>query len=105
MKRLMRDLAVLLAAALLALGLDRLGALSAVAAVLEVPAAEAEAEAPPLWPGESSAYLPPAPAPRNAEAEAPTETEEAAQALSAGDLRSGSRLTVAQPSLLREGWS
>ncbi len=105
MKRLMRDLAVLLAAALLALGLDRLGALSAVAAVLEVPAAEAEAEAPPLWPGESSAYLPPAPAPRNAEAEAPTETEEAAQALSAGDLRSGSRLTVDQLSLLREGWS
>ena len=105
MKRLMRDLAVLLAAALLALGLDRLGTLSAVAAVLEVPAAEAEAEAPPLWPGESSAYLPPAPAPRNAEAEAPTETEEAAQALSAGDLRSGSRLTVDQLSLLREGWS
>ena len=66
MKRLLRDLAVLLAVALLTLGLDKLGAYSALASLLETAVAaeaEAAAESPSLWPGESAPYLPPAPTP------------------------------------------
>ena len=104
-KRLMRDLAVLLAVTLLALGLDRLGAYSAMAAMLETTAAAeaAEEESPSLWPGESAAYLPPAPTLSPAPEAA--EPEEIVSALSRGDLRSASSLAVDQLSLLREGWS
>ena len=107
MKRLMRDLAVLLAAALLTFGLDRLGTFSALAAMLEmaVPAGT-EAESPSLWPGESAAYIPPAPTPPAAPAAAATGTaEDLVAALSQGDLRSASSFAVDQLDLLREGWS
>ncbi len=101
----MRDLAVLLAVALLTFGMDRLGAFSALAARLELPAEET-AEAPSLWPGESAPFLPPALIPdREPEAEAGTDGQELIAALSQGDLRSASSLTVDQLSLLREGWS
>ncbi len=110
MKRLIRDAAVLLAVTLLALGMDRLGAFSSLAAMLEIPAAEASAEAPmrsapPLWPGESSPYLPPAPAPEARPGAAVLEEVEAAAALSGGDLRCGGSWQVDQLTLLREGWS
>ena len=105
LKRLMRDLAVLLAVTLLALGLDRLGAFSALAAMLEVPAEETLSPAPPLWPGESAAYLPPAPSPEPRSIAAEREEVEAAAALSAGDLRIGGSWKVDELTLLREGWS
>ncbi len=107
MKRVLRDLAVLTAVTLLALGMDALGAFSAVAALLEVPAEEVRG-ADPLWPGESAPYLAPAPdveltaAP---EAEPEAEGTAVTAALSQGDLRSASRLAVDQLSLLLEGWS
>ena len=104
MKRLLRDLAVLLALALLTLGMDRLGAYAALAAMLEPPAEAEESEDLSLWPGESAAYLPPAPAP-TAAPERGSEAEELIAALSQGDLRSASRLAVDQLGLLREGWS
>ena len=107
MKRLLRDLAVLLAVALLTLGLDRLGAYSALAALLETAVAAeagAETESLSIWPGESAPYLPPAPTPPPPP-EAGSEGEELIAALSQGDLRSASSLAVDQLTLLREGWS
>ncbi len=106
MKRLLRDLAVLLGVTLLALGLDRLGAFSSLAAMIEVPGEEETVPAaPPLWPGESAAYLPPAPSPELRANAAELEEVEAAAALSQGDLRIGGSWQVDQLSLLREGWS
>ena len=102
----MRDLAVLLAVALLTFGLDRLGAFTALAAMLETPEAAAEeGEALSLWPGESADYLPPAPAPDPAPEVISAEGREILEALSQGDLRSASSLAVDQLGLLREGWS
>jgi len=105
MKRLMRDLAVLLAVTLLTLGLDRLGAFTALAAVLETTvAAEAkQEEGPSLWPGESAPYLPPAPT--LSPAPEASEPEEIIPALSQRDLFSRSSLPVDQLGLLLEGWS
>ena len=103
-KRLMRDLAVLLTAALLTFGLDALGAFTALAAMLETPEA-AEAEAIPLWPGESAAYLPPAPVPDPMPEAAVPEGREILAALSQWDLHSSSAYAVDQLGLLREGWS
>ncbi len=106
MKRVMRDLAVLLAVALLTFGLDRLGAFTALAAMLETPEPAAEeGEALSLWPGESADYLPPAPAPDPAPEVISAEGREILEALSQGDLRSASSLAVDQLGLLREGWS
>ena len=105
MKRLMRDLAVLLMVVLLTFGLDRLGTFTALAAMLEAPEAEEELEVPSLWPGESAAYLPPAPAPDPAPMVVSAEGREILEALSQGDLRSASSLAVDQLDLLREGWS
>lgn len=106
MKRVMRDLAVLLAVALLTFGMDRLGAFTALAAMLETPEPAAEeGEAPSLWPGESADYLPPAPAPDPAPEVISAEGREILEALSQGDLRSASSLAVDQLGLLREGWS
>ena len=106
MKRVMRDLAVLLAVALLTFGMDRLGAFTALAAMLETPEAAAEeGEALSLWPGESADYLPPAPAPDPAPEVISAEGREILEALSQGDLRSASSLAVDQLGLLREGWS
>ena len=101
----MRDLAVLLAVALLTFGLDRLGAFTALAAKLETPEAAEEGEALSLWPGESADYLPPAPAPDPAPEVISAEGREILAALSQGDLRSASGLAVDQLGLLREGWS
>ncbi len=98
----MRDLAVLLAAALLTFGLDALGAFTALAAMLEAPEAAEKTEAVSLWPGESAAYLPPAPAPTP---EASQDGREILAALSQGDLHSNSAHAVDQLGLLREGWS
>ena len=101
----MRDLAVLLGVTLLVLGMDKLGAYSALAAMLEPPPTAEHREADPLWPGESAAYLPPAPTPEPPpEAEEP-EGREITPALSPSDLHSTSRLTIDQHALLREGWS
>ena len=107
MKRLMRDLAVLLAVTLLTLGLDKLGAFSVLAAMLETPEtpeAAVSAGTDALWPGESAAYLPPAPMTPLPEAAA-EEGREILSALSQGDLFSRSSLPVDQLGLLREGWS
>ena len=99
----MRDLAVLLTVTLLAFGLDKLGAFTALAALLEPAAAAEEGERVSFWPGESAPYLPPAPKP--APQPETAEGEEPVSALSQGDLRSASRLMVDQLGLLREGWS
>ena len=98
----MRDLAVLLTVALLTFGLDALGAFTALAAMLETPEAAEKTEAVSLWPGESAAYLPPAPAPTP---ETSQDGREILAALSQGDLHSNSAHAVDQLGLLREGWS
>ena len=111
MKRLLRDLAVLLAVALLTLGMDRLGAYRALAAMLEAASETASSETAPAptaytaFYGESAAYLPPAPLPEpEAPAASPLPEPEQRPAFSAGELRSGSRLSVDAQALLREGW-
>ena len=97
---------MLLGVTVLALGLDRLGAFSSLAAMIEVPTEEETiSPAPPLWPGESAAYLPPAPNAGPRGNSAALEEVEAAAALSQGDLRIGGSWQVDQLTLLREGWS
>ncbi len=100
MKRLLRDLGIMLAALLLALALDRLGTFTALAAALE----ERAASSPPpgyAYAGESAPWRTPAELSAPSPPEAP---ERAAAALGHEDLRIGSSLAVDAASLLQEGW-
>ena len=111
MKRLRRDLALLLLIALPAAVLDRLGAFQALAARLE-PQIPWTA---PLEPGESAAWSPPAlrepeapaetPLPAEVPAAAPAGSPAPAAEAALPSLRVGGSLAPDLRSLLREGWS
>lgn len=107
MKRLLRDLSVLMLVSLLAFGLDRLGVYAALAGRL-LPTVRALADAAETWEAESAPYVPPA-APEMPEV-TPAPTPEVLPApspvlsFSSPRVRNSGTLPVDARALLREGW-